>query len=62
MMQPNIARSNGATSGGATFDAATIERLLRLLARKAGGMTGADLRDRPERQEKGPAGEAGRHL
>jgi cell division protease FtsH len=40
MTQPDIATSNGATP-----DAATIERALRPLARKAGGMTGADLRE-----------------
>ncbi|KQZ87239.1 hypothetical protein ASD64_07315 [Mesorhizobium sp. Root157] len=38
MMQPDIATSNGATS-----DAPAIERVLRSLARKAGGMTGADI-------------------
>jgi cell division protease FtsH len=38
MMQPDIATSNGATS-----DAPAIERVLRPLARKAGGMTGADI-------------------
>jgi cell division protease FtsH len=40
MLQSDIATSNGATS-----DAATIERVLRPLARKAGGMTGADIRE-----------------
>ena len=45
MMQPDLATSNGATSAAATFDAATIERVLRPLARKAGRMTGADIRE-----------------
>jgi cell division protease FtsH len=55
MMQPE-----SPTSDGATFDAATIERVLRPLARKAGGMTGADLREvvqnarRKARREKRP--------
>jgi cell division protease FtsH len=43
MIQPDIARADGATPEVTTFDAATIERVLRPLARKAGGMTGADI-------------------
>ncbi len=45
MMQPDIATSDGAISEAATSDAPTIERVLRPLARKAGGMTGADIRE-----------------
>jgi cell division protease FtsH len=45
MIQPEIPASNGAASATATFDAATIEHVLRPLARKAGGMTGADIRE-----------------
>jgi cell division protease FtsH len=44
MIQSEMPTSNGPTSA-ATFDAATIERVLRPLARKAGGMTGADIRE-----------------
>lgn len=40
MIQPDIATPEVATSDGAT-----IERVLRPLARKAGGMTGADIRE-----------------
>ena len=43
MMQPEISTSNGATSQVTTPDGAMIERVLRPLARKAGGMTGADI-------------------
>ncbi|MDN5927336.1 MAG: ATP-dependent Zn protease [Hyphomicrobiales bacterium] len=40
MIQPDTATPDVPTSGGAT-----IERVLRPLARKAGGMTGADIRE-----------------
>jgi cell division protease FtsH len=45
MMQPDIATSDGATPAAAASDRTTIEQVLRPLARKAGGMTGADIKE-----------------
>lgn len=45
MIQSDTARPRAATSEASPSDAAMIERVLRPLARKAGGMTGADIRE-----------------
>mgnify|MGYP001106146833 CR=1 FL=1 len=60
MIQPDTATADHAISSGTTSDETAIERVLRPLARKAGGMTGADIREvvqnarRKARREKRP--------
>lgn len=45
MIQPDSATADHAISSGTTSDETVIERVLRPLSRKAGGMTGADIRE-----------------
>jgi hypothetical protein len=62
MIQPDIPTSDGAKSKAATFDAPTIERVLRPLARKAGGMTGADIRELVQNARRMARRGSARHL